>query len=296
MCIVPFGLWEYLPRQSSSYLKITHNSCSGDWGGNVSFQVLSGWEWQCLQSIIFLLGLTFLLLVKNMTGIHISIKNHYLCKFQWPTTEARTGGDEHGFVRGNKLLSRLGLCGELGRLILMMELQVSRGSWGLCTMRSVPPGWGGKRAMGWGEVRWGGLFHEFRTGSHWIGCWLSRLRSARAASNTLLKQKLHWTILMWEEVKHAFWFCYCGTFLSCFILEQQDWNTALQLWSCGSFPVLVTAAMPDSTRQLLLLENARPPRMEHHPTRLNHSIWGKGQSPLFLSDSYWKNSGMSHII
>lgn len=74
MCIVPFGLWEYLPRQSSSYLKITHNSCSGDWGGNVSFQVLSGWEWQCLQSIIFLLGLTFLLLVKNMTGIHISIK------------------------------------------------------------------------------------------------------------------------------------------------------------------------------------------------------------------------------
>lgn len=203
MCIVPFGLWEYLPRQSRSYLKITHNSCSGDWGGNVSFQMVSGWEWQCLQSIIFLLGLTFLLLVKNMTGIHISIKNHYLCKFQWPTTEGRTGGKEHGFVRGNKLPSRLGLCGELGRLILMMELQVSRGSWGLCTMRSVPPGWGGKRAMGWGEVRWGGHFHEFRMGSHWIGCWLSRLRSARAASNTLLKQKLHWTILMWEEVKHA---------------------------------------------------------------------------------------------
>lgn len=75
-----------------------------------------------------------------MTGIHISIKNHYLCKFQWPTTEARTGGKGHGFVRGNKLLSRLGLRGELGRLILMMEQQVLRGSWGLCTMRSVPPG------------------------------------------------------------------------------------------------------------------------------------------------------------
>lgn len=166
--------------------------------------------------------------------------------------------------------------------------------WGQC-----PQAEAGRSLWVWGEVRWGGHFHEFRTGSHWIGCWLSRLRSARAASNTLLKQKLHWTILMWEEVKHASWFCYCGTFLSRFILEQQDWNTALQLWSCGSFPgsnVLVTAAMPDSTRQLLLLGNARPPRMEHHPTRLNHSTWGKGQFPLFLSDSYWKNSGMSHII
>lgn len=92
-----------------------------------------------------------------MTGIHISIKNHYLSKFQWPTTEARTGGKEHGFVRGNKLPSRLGLCAELGRLILMMELQVPLGSWGLCTMRSVPQAEAGRGLWGGGRCGEGGL-------------------------------------------------------------------------------------------------------------------------------------------
>lgn len=154
MCIVPFGLWEYLPRQSSSYLKIIHNSCSGDWGGNVSFQVLSGWEWQCLQSIIFLLLFFFWLKIWRVF-ILASKKIITYVNFNGLQLRREQVGKEHRFVCGNKLLSRLGLCGELGRLILMMELQVSRGSWGLRThwrMRSVPPGWGGKAMEGGGAV------------------------------------------------------------------------------------------------------------------------------------------------
>lgn len=63
-----------------------------------------------------------------MTGVHISIQNNYLLNFNGLQLRREQVGKEHGFVRGNKLLSRLGLCGEFGRLILMMELQVSRGS------------------------------------------------------------------------------------------------------------------------------------------------------------------------
>lgn len=106
------------------------------------------------MSSIHYLSSTFFLLVKNMTGVHISIKKIITyANFNGLQLRREQVGKEHRFICGNKLFSRLGLCGELGRLILMMsyrshkevEVYVHTEGCGQCPQAEV------------GRKLWGGL-------------------------------------------------------------------------------------------------------------------------------------------
>lgn len=74
------------------------------------------------MSSIHYLPSTFFLLVENTTGVHISIKKVITyANFNGLQLRREQVGKEHRFVCGNKLFSRLGRRGELGRLILRMS-------------------------------------------------------------------------------------------------------------------------------------------------------------------------------
>lgn len=74
MCIVPFGLWEYLPRRSSSYLK--NHPQFLQWGLGRKCLLLSAIRVGMAMSSIhyFSSKSHFFLLVKNMAGVHINSK------------------------------------------------------------------------------------------------------------------------------------------------------------------------------------------------------------------------------
>lgn len=109
------------------------------------------------MSSIHYLPSTFFLLVENMTGVHISIKKVITyANFNGLQLRREQVGKEHRFVCGNKLLSRLGRRGELGRLILRMsyrshkevEVYIHTEGCGQCPRLRWEEGYGGGGVRG----------------------------------------------------------------------------------------------------------------------------------------------------